>query len=193
MPFLFKLLAADRPLSIQVHPTKLQAEQGFEEETRRGIDSQAANRNYRDNNHKPELICAISEFWALKGFKNTDEIKDCFEKLKHIKLIQECLNLLSDSPEPLKDVFNRIVNMDSDEKPYFLSELKAVCKEYKSENCNYYWILKASEYFPDDTGLGVMLLMNVVKLNPGESMFLGCRNTSFLSIRIWTRINGKFK
>ena len=69
LPFLFKILAALKPLSIQAHPNKIQAEKGFTEENRMNIPIDAPHRNYRDDNHKPELICALEPFIALKGFK----------------------------------------------------------------------------------------------------------------------------
>ena len=62
LPFLFKVLAADRPLSIQVHPDPAQAQEGYETENRRHISLTAAERNYRDPNHKPEVLCAVTLF-----------------------------------------------------------------------------------------------------------------------------------
>ena len=69
LPFLLKILAADCPLSIQAHPSLAQAKAGFAREDAAGIDRAAPNRNYRDDNHKPELICAITPFEAKCGFR----------------------------------------------------------------------------------------------------------------------------
>jgi len=69
LPYLFKVLAAEKPLSIQAHPSRDQAREGFERENRLGIPLDAFNRNYKDDNHKPECICALSAFWALNGFR----------------------------------------------------------------------------------------------------------------------------
>ena len=71
LPFLLKVLAADEPLSLQAHPSMEQARTGFARGgSRAGIAPDAADRNYRDANHKPELICALTEFHALVGFRD---------------------------------------------------------------------------------------------------------------------------
>ena len=69
LPYLFKVLAAAKPLSIQAHPSLDQASEGFDRENRLGIPLDAPNRNYKDDNHKPECICALTFFWALNGFR----------------------------------------------------------------------------------------------------------------------------
>ncbi|MDR0389549.1 MAG: mannose-6-phosphate isomerase, class I, partial [Spirochaetaceae bacterium] len=73
LPFLFKILAAGKPLSLQVHPNATQAREGWEQENRKGIEKDAPERNYRDPNHKPEILCALSPFTALCGFREADE------------------------------------------------------------------------------------------------------------------------
>lgn len=80
LPFLTKLLAAEQPLSLQVHPPSLdQAREGFERENAAGIPpADAADRNYRDDNHKPEMIFALTPFKALCGFRSPAESKDIF-------------------------------------------------------------------------------------------------------------------
>ncbi|MHB9153137.1 MAG: mannose-6-phosphate isomerase, class I [Spirochaetales bacterium] len=73
LPFLFKVLSASMPLSIQVHPDKAKAEEGFDREERSGIPRSAPERNYKDRNHKPELAVALSRFSALCGFREASE------------------------------------------------------------------------------------------------------------------------
>src|SRR5690348_271143 len=73
LPFLLKVLAADEPLSLQAHPSLDQAREGFARENAAGIPIDASDRNYRDANHKPELICALTEFHALVGFRDPVE------------------------------------------------------------------------------------------------------------------------
>jgi len=73
LPYLFKVLAAARPLSIQAHPGLEQARKGFAIENNTGVALEAAHRNYKDANHKPECICALSSFWALYGFRDITE------------------------------------------------------------------------------------------------------------------------
>ncbi|MEK6193438.1 MAG: mannose-6-phosphate isomerase, class I, partial [Deltaproteobacteria bacterium] len=74
LPYLFKVLAIEKPLSIQVHPNREQAIKGFDRENHLGIPMDAAERNYRDDNHKPECICALTHFWALNGFRDRSTI-----------------------------------------------------------------------------------------------------------------------
>ena len=75
LPFLFKVLAAEEPISIQAHPNRDQARRGFERENRAGIPLDAGHRNYRDANHKPEIICALTDFWGLNGFRPMDDLR----------------------------------------------------------------------------------------------------------------------
>ncbi len=75
LPFLFKALSAAKPLSIQVHPSKEKARAGFEEENARRVPLDSPERNYKDPNHKPELAVALSEFWALCGFRPACETR----------------------------------------------------------------------------------------------------------------------
>ena len=73
LPFLFKLLAADAPLSIQVHPDQAQARTGFDREEAAFIRRDDPRRSYPDPYHKPELVCAVSEFDTLCGFRDATE------------------------------------------------------------------------------------------------------------------------
>ncbi len=75
LPFLFKVLDVRKMLSIQAHPTKKEAEKGFAKENKTGIPITAPNRTYRDANHKPEVMVALTDFWLLHGFKSIKEIK----------------------------------------------------------------------------------------------------------------------
>ena len=79
LPFLFKLLAAQKPLSIQAHPNEAQAREGFERENRAGLPLDAPNRCYKDPHHKPELLCALTPFTGMCGFREPDEIRNSLE------------------------------------------------------------------------------------------------------------------
>jgi mannose-6-phosphate isomerase len=79
LPFLFKVLAATEPLSIQAHPNQDQARSGYARESRAGIPLDASQRNYRDDNHKPEIICALTEFWGLNGFRAIEDLRRLLE------------------------------------------------------------------------------------------------------------------
>ena len=73
LPFLFKVLAAGEPLSIQAHPSMDQAREGFAREEGAGLPLSARERSYQDASHKPELICALTPFWAMRGFRPLED------------------------------------------------------------------------------------------------------------------------
>lgn len=77
LPFLFKVLCADQPLSIQVHPNKQASEIGFAKENAAGIPLDAAERNYKDPNHKPELVFALTPFLAMNAFREFSRLSPC--------------------------------------------------------------------------------------------------------------------
>jgi mannose-6-phosphate isomerase len=87
LPYLLKLLAAEKPLSIQAHPNLEQAKRGFEKENRQNIPLDGHLRNYKDANHKPEILCAISPFRALCGFRPVKEIGGLLKKLNCPELL----------------------------------------------------------------------------------------------------------
>ena len=81
LPFLLKVLAAAEPLSLQAHPSARQAAEGFAREESAGIPRTAAHRNYRDTSDKPELICALTEFHALCGFRDPYYFSRAFRRI----------------------------------------------------------------------------------------------------------------
>jgi mannose-6-phosphate isomerase len=107
LPFLLKVLAAQKSLSIQVHPTLEQARAGFAAEAAAGIPRDAPQRNYRDANHKPELICALTPFEALSGFRPIEQTLAALAELD----VPE-LGFLADllrGPDPLRAASRRWV------------------------------------------------------------------------------------
>jgi mannose-6-phosphate isomerase len=74
-------------LSIQVHPTKAEAEKGFEAEEAAGIPINAPNRNYKDRNHKPEVMVALSDFWLLHGFKEKSILEKTLEEVQEFNIL----------------------------------------------------------------------------------------------------------
>src|SRR5206468_1715216 len=75
LPYLLKILDVRQMLSIQVHPSKESAAAGFRNEDQQDIPIKASHRNYKDENHKPELMVALSDFWLLHGFKSADKLR----------------------------------------------------------------------------------------------------------------------
>lgn len=169
LPFLFKVLCADQPLSIQVHPNKQASEIGFAKENAAGIPLDAAERNYKDPNHKPELVFALTPFLAMNAFREFSEI---ISLLQPVAGAHNAIAHFLENPnaDALSQLFASLLNMQGEEKSHALAVLKAALDSQQGEP----WetIRLISEFYPDDSGLFPPLLLNVVKLNPGEAMFL---------------------
>jgi mannose-6-phosphate isomerase len=191
LPFLFKLLAAGRPLSIQAHPDVEAARAGWEREERQGIPLDAPNRNYRDANPKPELLCALGNFRALCGFRERRDIIRLLEifcgedfdpdvpGVKPSALLKNALDELKDALEGddgLKDMLALLLNMDRETRRdlgvYSLAQapqLEAAYPDYAGE-----WRITArlAELYPEDSGVLAPLYLNLVRLKSGEAIFL---------------------
>ena len=169
LPFLFKVLCAGQPLSIQVHPSKKVAEVGFAKENLAGIPLNAAERNYKDANHKPELVYALTPFKAMNGFRRFDEISKLLEPVAdaHPSLVQ-----FIEQPDSahLSSLFATLLALSGQEKQQALVILKQQIQQQKGEP--WQTIGEIAEYYPDDMGLFSPLLLNVITLQPGEAMFL---------------------
>ena len=169
LPFLFKVLCADQPLSIQVHPNKQASEIGFAKENAAGIPLDAAERNYKDPNHKPELVFALTPFLAMNAFREFSEI---ISLLQPVAGASNAIAHFLENPnaDALSQLFASLLNMQGEEKSHALAVLKAALESQQGEP----WetIRLIAQFYPDDSGLFSPLLLNVVKLNPGEAMFL---------------------
>ena len=162
LPFLFKILAVEEPLSIQVHPSKEQAEEGFEKENRLGIDISAFNRNYRDDNHKPEIICAVEPYTAMKGFRSLEEIKENFSPLRDILPVDIF------GKGTIKDFYFSLMGLGENDKDALLEKASQVlAADLKGQ-----WVRKLMEFYPGDASALAPLFLNVVELKPGEALFL---------------------
>jgi mannose-6-phosphate isomerase len=174
LPFLLKLLAADKPLSIQVHPTREQAEAGFVDEDARGIARDAPDRNYRDGNHKPELLCALTEFEALCGFRpvaDTLRLLDAFD-LPELEPVRELLA----GPDPLRTAFSYLLRLPQPGPLVTAVAARAAAIADAEWTGAAGAVLRAAEAFPGDVGVVLALLLNHVVLQPGEAIYLGAGN-----------------
>ena len=173
LPFLLKIIAAKEPLSIQAHPNRTMAKKGFKRENRLGIPLDSSGRNYRDNNHKPECLCAISGFEALCGFRRVSETvlllkKACPETLK--KQINELKN--NTNPSGLKSFFTSVMTMDNDRKKSVVSEAFRNAGIFADENPAFKWVSVIAGKYPSDIGAIAPLFLNYVYLEPGQAMFI---------------------
>ncbi|MBM7036933.1 mannose-6-phosphate isomerase, class I [Vibrio ulleungensis] len=176
LPFLFKVLAAQTPLSIQVHPNKQNSELGFERENAQGIALNASNRNYKDPNHKPELVYALTFYKAMNGFRPIDDIIALFEE-NQIPSLASALSTLKTHADSnaLKAFFTTIMSLEGEGKNRALEELYAAFEKPAKtamgrEAMQYSMDFK--KHYPGDIGLFAPFMLNTVELAPGEAMFL---------------------
>jgi len=175
LPFLFKVLDVQRMLSIQAHPSKQAAEIGFAAEEELGLDRTASNRTYRDANHKPEVMVALSAtFWLLHGFKSIEEIQQVLEipEFQRLKEYFQDNNVLA--------LYKAIMEMPQSEVNHLLTplherlRLRQDADELEREDADY-WAAKAfDEYTIDgqyDRGIFSIYLMNLVRLKRGQGIY----------------------
>jgi len=173
LPFLLKVLAAREPLSIQAHPSLEQAREGFTRENRNAIPLDAPQRNYRDDNHKPELICALTPFWALCGFRPPEQTARLMEKAcggslgRFVDLLQSASARL-----PLKDFFGGLLTLPGPEREEALEEAIGFCLTTREDAAHWRWIPRLAQAYPGDIGALAPLFLNLVCLQPGEALFL---------------------
>lgn len=158
LPFLLKVLAAETPLSIQAHPSLEQARAGYAREEAAGIPRDAAHRCYRDANHKPELICALTPFSALCGFRTLDETRALFAAL---------------DLEPPRDVRGTFEAWLAGSQP--VDDVIAACRAHPLV-IEAAWATRLADLYPGDVGAACSLLMNLVELAPGEALYLPAGN-----------------
>ena len=173
LPFLFKILAAAKPLSIQAHPNLQQAQEGYAGEQARGIAVDAADRNYRDQNHKPEIICALSpSFWSLKGFRPMNEIISIWSSLECTELQAEIQYLQQEKNSTgLRAFFETLIRLRGKKKEAVLSSVLSRVEKLGDYREEKKWLSLLQEYYPGDSGILSILLLNLVELHPGEALY----------------------
>jgi len=173
LPYLFKVLAAAQPLSIQAHPNKTQAKEGFEREEKAGIPLDSPKRNYRDANHKPECLCALTPFRSLRGFR---KVKDLIARMQACcsKSLSAELKAFEYSPDPqgLKRFFESLLTLSSGRREKAVQEALNATRKGRVESDSCEWVQKLHQYYPDDIGVLAPLFLNLVSLEPGQAMFL---------------------
>lgn len=178
LPFLFKVLDVKQMLSIQSHPTKAQAEAGFQKENEQGIPLDARHRNFKDDNHKPEIMVALTPFWLLHGFQSAEAITKVLAEVPEFSPLKaqfESKNIAS--------FYEFIMKMPQPEVDKMLAPLKKRLEEniqvvQADKNKPDFWALRAFQQhvLPGggyDRGIFSIYLFNLVSLQPGESIYQG--------------------
>jgi len=181
LPFLLKILAAATPLSLQAHPSLAQAAQGFEADEAAGIALDASHRNYKDRNHKPELLCALGEFWALCGFRAVPATLALFEELS-VPALERYLSALRRAPQAvgLKQLFSSLMQAPVAERQALARATAEACRDRATQTSRfsqeYGWAVRLAELYPGDVGVVSALLLNLLRLEPGEAIYLPAGN-----------------
>ncbi len=172
LPFLLKMLAVAEPLSIQAHPNHQQARRGWDRENAEGIPVEAPHRNYRDPNHKPELVCALTRFTALKGFRPFDEIVRNLEPVARPELAPELGRLAREKAAPaLRALFARLLTLEPEESAPLLARAAAYVAR-RSEDPAAACVGRLLGSYPGDAGALSPLYLHLVALAPGEALFI---------------------
>ncbi len=173
LPFLLKVLATAEPLSIQAHPDRDQAREGWARENAEGIPVDAPRRNYRDANHKPELVCALTPFTVLSGFRPPDELARRLEAIAGPELKAEVGRLGQErSPPALRAVFTRLMTLDPEEKDEVIPRALAEAARLGEDDPAWAWVERLHGKHPGDIGTLSPLYLNLVTLAPEEALFL---------------------
>jgi mannose-6-phosphate isomerase len=186
LPYLFKVLDVAQTLSIQAHPTKNQAEEGFARENAAGIDLQDSRRNYKDDNDKPEVAVALTEFWMLHGFRPLEQIAEMFRTIPELHAIMPDFpdklarteNMVQARRALLQDLYRTVMTTPQDRADLLLNTLitRLARTDTSDKNDPGHWAARASETFCPvdghcDRGIFSIYLLNLVHLRPGQGTF----------------------
>jgi mannose-6-phosphate isomerase len=174
--FLLKVMAIAEPLSLQTHPNKAQAEEGFAREDGLGISRTAPNRNYRDPNHKPELICALTEMDALSGFRPPDETLALFALVDDPAARRLTASLSSGLDTAMRDGLSGAIFADENATASFAVAAQGAASKNPEHALTFGWWAALCHRHPGDGGIAVATLLHCVRLQPGQALFLGAGN-----------------
>lgn len=169
LPFLLKILAVQRPLSIQVHPTIAQAVEGYDAEDAAGLALDDPRRSYHDRNHKPEMVVALTRFEALVGFDDPAAVAASLEQCEHPDLVGAAA-VLRDG-DGLERLVRRWLTLDD----AVAAEVVSVLTEEASarrHDPRFALAHRLAEAYPQDRGLLLALLLRHHTLEPGEAVFV---------------------
>ncbi|MGA8988768.1 mannose-6-phosphate isomerase, class I, partial [Aeromicrobium sp.] len=176
LPFMFKILAADRPLSLQVHPNEAMARAGFAAEEAAGVSLDSPLRTYKDPHHKPEMAYALTTFDTLVGFRPTAEILRVLSGID-TPFAQTLAEDLHATPgfAGIVRLIERLLTEQVD--PVDIADVVACCRTLVEQGIDvkraYVTAAEIAKHYPDDIGVVISLTLNRLTLQPGEAAFLG--------------------
>jgi mannose-6-phosphate isomerase len=186
LPYLFKILDVHKMLSIQAHPTLGQAKEGFARENAAGIPLDAGHRNYKDDNHKPEIGVALTEFWMLHGFRPLEQIAETLERIPELGAVmpgfQQRLAAAGHDHVArrslLRELYSNVMTLPQERVDSLLNALLArlQAKPITDKDSPDFWAVRAAENFPlpgghRDRGIFSVYLLNLVHMHAGQGTF----------------------
>jgi mannose-6-phosphate isomerase len=175
LPFLLKILDVKNMLSIQVHPNKSNAEHAFALENRMKVPLDAASRNYKDDNHKPELMVALGDFWLLHGFKPVPLLKKVLEEVREFNFLIRVFN-----SGDYQSLYREVMYMRQQQVNNILQPLiDRIMPLYNSGQLSrdsaHFWAARAATIFKDvgsiDRGIFSIYFFNLLFLRNGEAIY----------------------
>jgi mannose-6-phosphate isomerase len=175
LPYLLKLLAPARPLSMQVHPSPEMAQAGFHDEETRGVPLTDPTRSFKDEYHKPEMVYALSRFEGLVGFRPTDQVRSLLSRLDGP--VTAALNALNSAAADagLQNVLRQLLQLSAAD----VDHIVAACRQLADTSSDpedraaYGTVDELARFYQGDVGAVVSLVLNRVVLEPGQLVFLG--------------------
>ena len=179
LPFLFKVLSAAKPLSIQAHPNRIQAAAGFARENAAGIPIDAAHRNYKDGNHKCEMAVAITDMYALAGWRPVSEIAANLQAFVATAEYPNDLPAADSSPSAVRELFTALMSLPQPAVNNILNtvieRLDKKCDTFSRDDWQY-WLLRADAVFARngdrDRGLFAIPFLQLIHLQPLQALYL---------------------
>ncbi len=177
LPYLYKILDVASMLSIQVHPNKTNAAIGFDMEEKAGISIEASNRNYKDKNHKPEVMVALSDFWLLHGFLAPELLQ---ERLSTFKPLNILVNQFAN--HDYKNLYQHFMQLDNAASDAILipllEEAIASVNNGSVDKMHPHWW--ANKYYQGvvpssniDKGIFSIYILNIVYIPKNHGIFQG--------------------
>lgn len=178
LPFLFKILAASRPLSLQVHPNLAQAAAGFARENSAPQPLAPSERSFHDDQHKPEMIFALTRFEGLCGFRSPRRVLELLEPLGG-PLAERIRGALVADPTArgTQAAFEAVLEARGSVSPEEIEETVKGCEAQLvtgfGDHRAYGTVAALAHWYPGDPGAVASLMLNRFTLEPGESAYVG--------------------
>jgi mannose-6-phosphate isomerase len=175
LPYLLKVLDVKDMLSIQVHPSKEDAQIAFDAENERGVDRAAPERNFKDNNHKPELMLALSEFWLLHGFKTPKALQTILRETPELHFLVPIFG-----GDNYKKLYKHVMELPQVQVDRHLKTLvERIVSHFQSGKLNKdkedFWAARAAMTYSQDghidRGIFSIYFLNLLHLQPGQAVY----------------------